>query len=245
MLGRQKQYPNVAVIVQARLGSTRLPGKVLHVIEGKTVLEHVVEKIRRSRHKHQLIIAIPDEKTDNLLEEACLTLGVRCYRASQNNVLERYYLAAKHVNANIVVRVTSDCPLLDTDLLDEMLDHFLTHEHCDYLSNTIKRTYPRGMDIEIFTFEALSKAYQLANTNPEKEHVTPYIYQHPEQFRIITHYTNSDDSDLRVTLDTVEDLRVISILIAEGKTTLGSIISFLRKNPEIVAINKSVQQKIV
>lgn len=238
-------------IIQARLGSTRLPGKVMKKIAGKTVLQHVVERVQVSKGIDGIVIATTTKEEDLLIAKEAERLGVKYYRGSEEDVLARYYYAAKENKADIVVRITSDCPLIDPFVLDNMLSKFCEANdeiEVDYMSNTIQRTFPRGLDAEIFSFAALEKAFNEAGKNYEREHVTPYFYQNPQIFTIIGYREDEDNSEYRLTLDTEEDLLVITQIyehLYRGERLIKTeeIISFIEKHPEIKAINEAVKQK--
>lgn len=240
---------NVVCIVQARVGSSRLPGKVLKKICGKTVLEHDINRLKLASRIDEIVIATTIEAQDNQIVEEAKRLGVKYFRGSENDVLSRYYYAAKENNADIVVRVTSDCPCIDYNILDNMIEMFIEQNgSVDYVSNTIERTYPRGYDGEVFSFEALEKAFNNAEKCYEREHVTPYLYDLNNNFKILQYKNCHDYSKYRVTLDTKEDFQVIeSIYEALFKNevyfSLNDVIDFLEKNPEIATINEKIKQK--
>ncbi|NFF82040.1 acylneuraminate cytidylyltransferase [Clostridium botulinum] len=239
----------VVCIVQARVGSTRLPGKVLKEICGKTVLEHDVNRLKLVPNIDEIVIATTVESQDDKILYEANRLGIKCFRGSENDVLSRYYFAAKENNADIVIRVTSDCPCLDYKILEDMINVFLSkNNNFDYMNNTIDRTYPRGYDVEIFSFDALKKAFNNAVKDYEREHVTPYLYDLNNKFRILSYKNSKDYSKYRVTLDTKEDLQVIKAIYEalfkkKGYFLLGDVIEFLNKHPEIVQINASIEQK--
>lgn len=240
----------VVCIVQARMGSSRLPGKVLKVICGKTVIEHDIDRLRLVENIDDIIIATTTKKEDDTIVEMAKKLGVKFFRGSENNVLSRYYFAAKENKADIVVRVTSDCPLLDYKVCDKIIRFFKQNRNIDYVSNTLERTYPRGYDVEVFSFEALKMAYEKASETYEKEHVTPYIWQNTEMFKINQICNDEDYSNLRLTLDTKEDFELISkiydeLYINNGMFGFEDIINLYNKNPEIFEINKDIVQKSV
>ncbi|MDK2961315.1 MAG: spore coat polysaccharide biosynthesis protein SpsF [Eubacteriaceae bacterium] len=239
----------VVCIVQARVGSTRLPAKILKKIFDKTVLEHDIERLRRVKNISDLIIATTANEQDDLIVDECQRLNVKYFRGSEEDVLSRYYHAAQENQADIVVRVTSDCPLIDPETSEKIIDFYLDHkEEYDYVSNTIDRSYPRGLDTEVFSFTALEDAFLLATKKYEREHVTPYIYQHPEKFEIAQFKNKQDFSDYRWTLDTKEDFEVIK-LVYEGlyqkkkDFDYADILCFVKENPYIVEINKEIVQK--
>ncbi|WKV09845.1 glycosyltransferase family protein [Thermoanaerobacterium sp. CMT5567-10] len=238
-------------IIQARMGSTRLPGKVMKIIMDKPVIEHVVNRVKASKEIDDIIIATTTKKEDDIIVEEAQKLNVKYYRGSENDVLSRYYYAAKENNADIVIRITSDCPVIDPKIIDDMIYKFMQlyeQDNIDYMSNTIKRTYPRGLDVEIFTFESLEKAFIEADKSYQREHVTPYIYENPEIFKIGGFKNNIDYSSYRWTLDTIEDFKVIESIYQAlyDKDRLfyfTDIISFIKEHPEISEINKNIEQK--
>ncbi|GAA0711658.1 hypothetical protein GCM10008904_24230 [Paraclostridium ghonii] len=239
---------NIVAIVQARLGSKRLPGKVMKKICEKTVLEHVYERLKLSEYLNDIVIATTDSDEDIKIIDLCEKLGMNYFIGSEDDVLSRYYNCAKKYNADIVVRITSDCPLIDSNVLDEMLS-FYTNNKYDLVTNAgeeIYRTYPRGLDIEIFSFKLLKIAYLNANQNYEKEHVTPYIYENG--FNVYYYKNNKNYSKYRLTLDTKEDFELIKKIYYELYDNkhdffLEDIINVLENNPELELINKYIKQK--
>ena len=240
---------NVVCIVQARVGSTRLPEKVLKKICGKTVLEHDIDRLQQIKNLNKIVIATTTLDEDNKIEELVTELGINCFRGSSEDVLSRYYFAAKEYKADVIVRVTSDCPLIDSDISDKIIKYYLDNlDKYDYVSNTIERTYPRGLDTEVFSFEALEKSYNEAQKQYEREHVTPYIYQNTDKFRIAQYKNEDDYSNYRWTLDTEEDYKLISIiynhLYNEDKLfSFNDVLKFINENHHLIKINEHVQQK--
>ncbi|AZV55552.1 GNAT family N-acetyltransferase [Clostridium sp. AWRP] len=238
----------VVCIVQARFSSTRLPGKVLKEICGKTVLEHDVDRLRRIKNLDEIVIATTTLEKDNAIVKECEKLKVKCFRGSEEDVLSRYYYAAKENSADVVVRVTSDCPLIDSEVAESIIQCYMENrEKYDYVSNTIDRTYPRGLDTEVFSFYALEKAFNEAASQRDREHVTPYIWDNDNIFNIFQYKNEMDYSNLRWTLDTKEDFKLISIIYEQfqGRDYFGmnEIVKFLEKNPEVKEINKCIEQK--
>lgn len=240
-----------AAIIQTRMCSTRLPGKVMKIIMDKPIIEHVVNRVKASKEIDDIIIATTIKKEDDIILEEAKKLNVKYFRGSENDVLSRYYYAAKENNADVVIRITSDCPLVDPKIIDKMIKTFIEtskKEKIDYLSNTIERTYPRGLDVEVFNFETLEKAFQEANMPYQREHVTPYIYENLDVFKIKQFKNNVDYSDYRLTLDTIEDLKVIEMIYKDlysGNKLfyMDDIIKYLGKHPEILELNKDIRQK--
>ncbi|MEJ8305964.1 glycosyltransferase family protein, partial [Saccharibacillus sacchari] len=188
----------IVAIIQARMGSTRLPGKVMKMLGDRTVLGHVINRCKAIPLVTQVIVATTAAEEDDILCKEAELYGVSYYRGSENNVLSRYYEAAKMAKAEVVVRVTSDCPLLDPQISNSVIKHFLRSE-CDYASNSLSKTFPRGLDTEVFSFKVLERAYQNAELSFEKEHVTPYLYLHPELFNVEAYYNEKNQSQYRLT----------------------------------------------
>lgn len=241
----------VVCLVQARVGSTRLPGKILKEICGKTILHHEIDRLKKCKEIDEIVIATTDKEDDDKIVNEAKKLSVKYFRGSENDVLSRFYYAAKENNADIIVRVTSDCPCIDFEILDKMLIYFkekYKEKQVDYLSNTIKRTYPRGYDIEIFTFSALEKSYINAKKEYEREHVTPYIYDKTNNFLKLPFENKEDYSEYRVTLDTIEDFIVIknifeNLYYKNPYFKLNDVVQYLNNNLHIVDINKHIEQK--
>jgi len=241
---------NIVCIIQARIGSTRLPGKVLKEICGKTVLEHDIDRLKRVKNIDEIVIATTTLEKDNVIVNEAKRLGVKIFRGSEENVLSRYYYAAKESNAEVIVRVTSDCPLIDSEITEGIIQYFVdNNSKYDYVSNTIKRTYPRGLDTEVFSSDALKKAFNEATLDSNKEHVTPYIWSNPNIFRLGYFMNNIDYSDLRWTLDTEEDFELINRIYKHlyikknNEFNMNDIIDLYNRYPELREINKNITQK--
>ena len=184
----------IGAIIQARMGSTRLPGKVMMTLKNKTVLEHVIERVRQSNWIDEIIIATTTDKKDNDIEKEALKCGVKVFRGSEDDVLSRYYYAAKEYGLDIIVRITSDCPLIDSKVLDEVIQ-FYVDKNYDVVSNAgadlSKRTYPRGLDTEVFSFKVLENAFTNAKEPYQREHVTPYIYEKSDKIYFLTLFSKN------------------------------------------------------
>ena len=228
------------------MGSTRLPGKVLKDLEGKTVLARVVERLRRARLVNEVMIATTDRPADDTIVAECRLLQVAISRGDQDDVLDRYYRAAQLAKAEVVVRVTSDCPLIDPEITDKTIAAFLEAKP-DYASNVRVRTYPRGLDTEVMSFSALSRAWQGAQQRYEREHVTPFIYEHPTDFRLLSVIGKANYSEHRWTVDTAEDLLLMQAIYKRLKEKpeflWGDVLDVLEREPELVELNRSVTQK--
>jgi spore coat polysaccharide biosynthesis protein SpsF len=237
------------IIVQARMTSTRLPGKVLKKILGKTLLEYLVERLRRVTLADGFVIATTTNDTDEPIVEMCRRLQVPCTRGSELDVLSRYYEAACLHEADVVVRVTSDCPLIDPVVIDRAIRFYQEHRsQYDYVSNALTQSYPYGMATEVFSFKALEEAHCEATAEPEREHVTPFLYTHPERYRVghVVHPKNI--SHHRWTVDTPEDfelVRRITEALYPGKPEfdMQDVLALLEKHPDWVELNAHVHQK--
>ncbi|OMP65793.1 cytidylyltransferase domain-containing protein [Domibacillus epiphyticus] len=239
----------VAAIIQARMGSTRLPGKILKKVNGKTLLEYQIERIRKAGTIDQIIIATTVKGSDQPIVDFCREKGISYYQGSEQDVLSRYVETAKEFSADVIVRLTSDCPIIDPQVVDQTVGYFLAHQELfDYVSNTIKRTFPRGMDTEVFSYHALQRAHQEAVLERDREHVTAYIYTNPDRFRIQGIENKNDYSHYRLTVDTEEDFELISLIIDKLYSPdqffyLENVIALLEKHPEWSNINAHIEQK--
>jgi spore coat polysaccharide biosynthesis protein SpsF (cytidylyltransferase family) len=198
--------PRTVAIVQARLGSTRLPRKTLAPIGGKPLLEHVFDRAAACIRIHEVTLATTSDPVDLELIGLAARKGIASYAGSSGDVLDRFYQAARRFEATVIVRVTADDPFKDPDVIDRVIETFLSRP-LDYCSNTIEPTYPEGLDIEVFSFDALERAWQEAVLASDREHVTPFMWRQPELFRCANVTLGRDLSNLRWTLDYEEDLR--------------------------------------
>ncbi|MEI6414790.1 MAG: glycosyltransferase family protein [Pseudomonadota bacterium] len=241
-------------IVQARMGSTRLPGKVLKRLGDRSVLAHVITRLKTCQTLDTPIIATTLDAADDAIRDEAERWGARVFRGDALDVLARYHGAAKIFGLEVVVRVTSDCPLIDPAMIDAMMDQFLaalvSPHPLDYLSNSRIRRYPRGLDAEIFSFAALDQAFLAATEPYEHEHVTPYFYLHPELFAIGDFVAFEDHSALRWTLDTEEDLRLLEAIFARlvppGRSAplaTQEVLDLFAREPALAEINAQVRQK--
>lgn len=232
----------IIAIIQARVGSTRLPRKVLLDLEGKTVLEHVIERVRASKLPNDIIVATTINKDDLEIVKLCTNQDISVYCGSENDVLDRYFQASRLFEADHIVRITSDCPLIDPKLIDDVITLHL-NEKADYTSNTIKRTFPDGEDVEVFSYEALKKAWEMATLTSEREHVTPYIWKNPGIFKLANLTCEENISHKRWTLDNPEDYEFIKMIYRNlyNKKRLfdmEAILKFVNENPETEKINQ-------
>jgi spore coat polysaccharide biosynthesis protein SpsF len=239
---------NIVAIIQARMGSSRLPGKVLTDLGGEMVLARVVHRLQPSRQVTKIVVATTSAPPDQVIVEQCERLGVSYFCGSENDVLDRYYQAADTNKADAVVRITSDCPLIDPDLVDQTIDAF-KDKGADYASNIWPRTYPRGLDIEVFTAAALERAWREAHEPHQREHVTPYFYEHPKSFRLVSVSGKINHSHYRWTLDTREDLELLRAIYSRFDNRNDfrwyDVIELIQREPELAEFNSQVLQKSV
>ena len=240
----------ISAIIQARMGSTRLPGKVLMPICGKSVLQHVVERLRSSKLINQIILAIPDTKENDILEKFALRNSVECYRGSENEVLERVYLAAKENNCDVIVEITGDNPLIDPEIIDLAVEEHLDKKADFSCTNYGSRFLPIGLDVGVLSFQALEEAYKNAKDPYNREHVTSYFYENPDVFKItsVNFLKHLENPNLRLTLDTNEDLELITKIYAKlykagGIFKTKEILDLLKVKPELKKINAHIIQK--
>lgn len=242
----------VVAIIQARMSSERLPGKVLKSLHGHSVLKWVVSRVKCSRLISQVVVATTKGVADDNIVEACHELGVDVYRGSEEDVLGRFYEAASMYDADVIVRICSDCPLIDATVIDAMLEGYISLNkttRLDYLSNTITRTFPRGLDAEIFSYSALKRAFELAKQPFEREHVTPFIYLNPDMFSLEQYKVANSNAELRWTLDTEEDFAFLQSAIGlcsnpdKLTITTDELISCLQNNAALIEINAHIKQK--
>lgn len=241
----------VAAIIQARYGSTRLPGKVLKKLAGQPMLAHVVNRVKPAETINDVIVATTKLPADDGIVQLCRERGWSCFRGSEADVLDRYYRAAFEYQAPIIVRITADCPLIDPRVTDSAVKAHL-NSGADYTSLNNKSGFPRGLDTEVFSFEALEKAHREARQDYEREHVTPYIYKHPDTFKIqsVRATGKLKRPDLRLTVDTEEDFRLIEEVYRHLYRNdrifhTEEVIELLDRHPELSAINAHVKQKIL
>ena len=233
-------------IIQVRLDSTRLPKKALKEIVGKPMITHLIERIKQSKKLDEIIVATTEDKSDDEVVNVIGKLNIPTFRGSYEDVLDRYFQAAKKYDADVIVRITGDCPLIDPDVVDEIIEYFNNHDF-DYVSNTIKPTYPDGLCVEVFSFKALEKAWNQAELLSEREHVTPYITKHPEIFKIKNIENSVDLSDLRWCVDQQEDLDFVkevfkSLYNKDYVFHMEEILELLDKNPDLKKINTGIQR---
>ena len=242
----------IAAIIQARTSSTRLPGKVLKKLpynSSITCLEQVIRRLKKSKRLNDIIIATTKEKEDDEIVDIAKKEEVKYFRGSKENVLSRYYFAAKENNIDLIVRMTSDCPCIDAAITDLTIDDHI-NKMADYTTNSLIRTYPHGLDVEVFNFDALEKAYKNATKDYEKEHVTHYINRNPQKFKINIVKAPKElyAPDIRVTLDTEEDYALLcavyDFLYPKNKYfNAYDIVNLFNEKLWLKLINKKIIQK--
>ena len=236
----------IVAIIQARMGSQRLRGKSLADIAGQPLLGHVIDRVRGSKLINDVVLATTDQPVDMALVEYCATKNVQSYRGSVDDVLDRYYHAAMRGGADVVVRVTADDPFKDPEVIDHVIGELIADPETDYASNTIKPTFPEGLDTEVFRFSSLDRAWREAKLPSEREHVTPYIWKNPAKFKVHSVEHPVDLSKMRWTLDYEKDLefaRAVYARLYKGNVFLmQSILKLLEAEPAIAAINQGFER---
>ncbi len=235
------------IVVQARMTSTRLPGKVLLPLGGEPMLTRLVQRLRRVRLADAIVIATTTNASDDAIVALCERLGVAHHRGSEHDVLSRYAEAAALQQADTVVRVTSDCPLIDPALIDQVIEDF-AQGGCDYVSNMMPPTWPYGMAVEVFSVQALQEAHAQASQDSEREHVTPFIYWNAQRYRLRNVACSQNLSHYRWTVDMPEDYELVSLLFEALYQThpqfrLEDLLAEMNRHPEWMRINQHIQQK--
>ena len=230
-------------IVQARMGSTRLPGKVMREVLGKPLLSHLITRLKEAKLINKILIATTNKDKDKPILKLARESGIDSFAGSEDDVLDRYYQAAVKCNAQVIVRITADCPLIDPELVDKIVAHYLNNrENLDYVRSGT--SYPDGVvETEVFSFASLKKAWKEARLASEREHVTPYIWKNPELFRTATIENEEDLSYIRLVVDDERDFRLVTEILEnlyqEGKIFhLKDIMDLLKKRPELLELNR-------
>jgi spore coat polysaccharide biosynthesis protein SpsF len=234
---------DITAIIQARMPSTRLPGKILMEVMGRPLLSYLIEQLGHSRLLSDIIIATTTRREDDPIFNLAKQEGLKVYRGSEHDVLDRYYHAAGEFDAGHIMRITADCPLIQPDICDWVADVY-TNSRCDYARTG--ESFAEGVDCEVFSREALNEAWKEAKRTSEREHVTLYFRNHPEIFRIMTLDNKSDDSRYRITVDEKEDFQVVRAVLEnlykrrKPYIKIDDIKSFLDSHPEIYSINAHI-----
>lgn len=239
----------IEAFIQARMGSTRLPGKVLKKILGKPLLEFLIERVSCSHEIDDIVVLTSHKTEDDAIVSFCEEKKIHYFRGSEDDVLDRFYQSALQRNVDGIVRITADCPLIDPEVIDQLVHTFRNaYPDIDYLSNTLQRTYPRGLDTEVFSVNALQRAFNCARYPEEREHVTLYLYRHPELFDLknIAHVPTLEK--YRWTVDTPEDFALVRLILENLYPThpqfrLKDVLTLLSQHSEWNEINAHIEQK--
>jgi len=237
---------NIIGIIQARTDSTRLPNKMLKDIQGKPLILHVIQRAQHAKLLNSIVLATTTRAVDTPLANLVHAQGIPVYRGECDDVLDRYYQAATQFHADVIVRITGDCPLIDPRVIDQIVQVFLQH-HYDYVTNTLQPTYPDGLDVEVFSYQALTKAWKEATFASEREHVTTYLRNHPEKFTQYDVKNPVDLSKYRWTVDNQEDLEFVREIYSrlypkEKIFYMEDILTLLQQHPELQEINAGIQR---
>ena len=233
----------IGCIIQARMGSSRLPGKIMKKINGDTpMLKFQLDQLEFSKNIDQIIIATTTLEPDNLIVDFCKKNNLECFRGESKDVLDRYYRCAKKFKLSIIVRITSDNPLIDPTIVDHVISRFIDSDY-DYMSTEVKKS-PLGFAVEVFTFKSIKKAWEEAKLPSEHEHVTPYFYNNPDKFKIESVSQEKDLSHIRCTVDTEYDFKLIEKIISKIETRpihLDHVLDLFSKDTNLLEINKHVK----
>lgn len=236
----------ISAIIQARLASTRLPRKVLKDLNGKPLIEQIINRLNFCQKIDNIVLATTTGKIDDELVDWCLRNGVSYYRGDESNVLKRYYDAATEFNADVIVRVTADDPFKDPQIIDSVIDLLLANK-LDFAYNNAPPSFPEGLDTEVFTYEAIKRAAEADTTDFEKEHVTQYFYHNPQMFRNQNLSYKENISHIRLTIDTEQDFKLAQKIYQELSPNgemfyLENILALIKENPELLDVNKNVKR---
>jgi len=234
----------IGCIIQARMGSTRLPGKVIQKIDGeKTVLDYVINQLKASKKIDTIIVATTNLQEDDIIFNHLKFQQIECYRGSSEDVLDRYYQCAKKFGIDDIIRITADNPLIDPNIVDIIIDKYKNRK-CDFITNAMHRTFPYGTEVEIFSFKNLEKSWEMAKKPSEREHVTPFICDPKNGFKLINIKLKENYSHIRYTVDKIEDLLLVKKIIkniVERPILMKNIINLYKKNPKLFEVNKHIQ----
>lgn len=234
---------SIAAIIQVRMESSRLPGKIMMNLCRKPMIHHVCNRLKVSKWINKIIIATTDQVSDNSIEDWSEENGITCFRGNVDNVLSRYYYAAKEAKAEVIVRVTGDDPFKDGEIIDKVVDTLLQND-LDFACNNFPPSFPEGLDVEVFTFDALKEAFENSTDDFEKEHVTQYFYRNPELFKIKNYFYSEDISYLRLTVDTQNDFELANeiydrLYLNNELFGFDDILSLTKSEPDLFKINQN------
>ncbi len=235
----------ITLMIQARVGSNRLPGKVLKTIEGKPMIWHVINRVKKIPNIQQIVLITTEKKEDEKLEEIAKTHEILFFRGDENDVLNRHYQCAITFKAEHIIRITGDCPLIDPTIIQSILEFYLENDY-DYVSNTIKPTFPDGLDVEIFSLKALKKAVKNAKLSSEREHVSPYFIKNPKKFKLHNIKNKKDLSHMRWTIDQKQDLKFVRKIYAKVRPrkifSMQDVLKIILEEPELQKINEGIKR---
>jgi spore coat polysaccharide biosynthesis protein SpsF len=238
----------IAAIIQARMSSTRLPGKIMMETCGKTMLEHMILRVRQSKKLDEVIVATTKNKLDDVIEKWCITNKIKCFRGPENDVLKRFKLTKDYFKVDVIVRLCSDCPLIDPKIIDDVIEIFQFNDY-DFVSNLFPiegRKYPDGMGVEVFSSELLEETDKLAKKPSEREHVTFFMWMQPKKYKIFRLDSKKDLSNFRLNLDYIQDYCLIrsvfeALYYKKNQFTINDIILWLKSNTNIYELNKNIK----
>lgn len=233
------------IILQARLGSKRFPGKTCEKINEQPMIWHIINRLKQVKQVSQIILATTEETQDKTLLDIATNEKIKTFSGSSHNVLERYYQCAKKFSVDPIIRITGDCPLIEYQLIDEMVIFFQKNNY-DYVSNTLEPTFPDGLDVEIISFKTLEKLRERSKLKSEREHVTSYIKMHKSEFKIFNFKNNEDLSNFRWTVDEKEDLefirKIYSLNNLKPSFNMYDVLRNISENPELLKINGNIRR---
>lgn len=240
---------NIICIIQARMGSTRLPGKILKKIKDKPMLDYVIERVKLSTNINNTVLATTESSKDDVVVDYAKRKKINYFRGSEDDVLSRYYYAAIQFKGQIIIRISADDPLIDPEIIDQVIDLHL-ETNADYTTNNLIKTFPLGSDVEVFNFQALEYAFNNAKLGYQREHVTPFIKENSKRFKLENYEAKGKlrRPDIRITVDTKEDFELIKLIILHFNNNYfitEDIINFLETNSHLLNINKHIQQNVV
>jgi spore coat polysaccharide biosynthesis protein SpsF len=236
----------IGAVIFARISSTRLPAKVIFEIQGKTILEHIIERVRRSKYITKIVVATTTNSEDDMIEEICHRSRIDSFRGADRDVVDRCYQAAKEFNLDPLTRVTGDDPFKDAGIIDHAIELYLDSDY-DLVCNTLNPSFPEGLDVEVISFDAITRIWRESSNESDREHLTKYVFDNLNLFRILNFQNQVDLSNIRLTLDTKEDLDLVKLiydaLYSQKKCfTWNDVLNYLQANPDILKINNSIKR---
>lgn len=238
-----KRDAKTTIMIQARIGSKRLPNKVMAPIGGKPMIWHIINRLKHVKSAEQTILLTTKKHEDEVLIRIAKKHDILSFRGPTNDVLKRYFLCAEKFHADPIIRITGDCPLVDPYLIDEMISFYHSHEY-DYVSNTLNPTYPDGLDVEIFSFKTLQRIEKITTKKSDREHVTAFIIKNKSRFKTYNFTNKTDMSALRWTVDEKQDLQLVRIIYSLMPTneifSSKNVFRLFEKNPELSKINQYI-----